>query len=523
MGWRGPERPGEFPTLGWLVGEWIEAHCVVPDGDDIGQPYLLTDEMWTFLAWHYRLRAEATEDGWRSAWQYRRSQLVRPQKWGKGPLTCAMVCAEAAGPVRFAGWDAAGEPVGRPWETPWIQIAATSEDQTDNVYRALVPMIDEGPLADLIPDTGETRINVPGGGRIEPVTSSGRARLGQRITFAVQDETHSWLDGNGGWRLAETQRRNLSGTGGRAVETTNAWDPSEQSVAQRTAEAAVRDVYRDHRVPPPASLANKRERHKALRIAYGDSAVSAGGWVDLDRIDGELVEIAEKDPAQAERFYMNRIVAGTAGFIERDHWAARLALEEVPDGARITLGFDGSDVDDWTAIRAETLDGYQFTPAYGPDRRPTVWNPADWDGQAPRLEVDAAVEELMARYDVVRMYCDPPYWDSEVDGWSARYGDRVVVDWYTARVRQMHEACQRLVTDVTKRDSTWRHDGCELTAQHVANARKAARPAGRYVLRKASPAQKIDLAVCSVLAHEAAMDATAAGLTKKRRRRVAGF
>ncbi|PAX92956.1 hypothetical protein CLM82_00175, partial [Streptomyces albidoflavus] len=226
---------------------------------------------------------------------------------------------------------------------------------------------------------------------------------------------------------------------------------------------------------PPASLANKRERHKALRIAYGDSAVSAGGWVDLDRIDGELVEIAEKDPAQAERFYMNRIVAGTAGFIERDHWAARLALEEVPDGARITLGFDGSDVDDWTAIRAETLEGYQFTPAYGPDRRPTVWNPAEWDGQAPRLEVDAAVEELMARYDVVRMYCDPPYWDSEVDGWSARYGDRVVVDWYTNRVRQMHEACQRLITDVTKRDSTWRHDGCELTAQHVANARKAAR------------------------------------------------
>jgi hypothetical protein len=339
----------------------------------------------------------------------------------------------------------------------------------------------------------------------------------------VQDETHSWLEANGGWKLAETQRRNLSGTGGRAVETTNAWDPSEQSVAQRTAEAAVRDVYRDHRVPPVASLANKRERHKALRTAYGDSCVSAGGWVDLDRIDGELVEIAEKDPAQAERFYMNRIVAGTAAFIERDRWMARLGLEEVPDGARIVLGFDGSDVDDWTGIRAETLDGFQFTPTYGPDQRPTVWNPADWGGQAPRLEVDAAVDELMDRFDVVRMYCDPPYWDSEVDTWASRYGDKRVVDWYTNRIKQMHEACQRLVTDVSKRDSTWRHDGCDLTAQHVANARKAARPAGRYVLRKASAHQKIDLAVCSVLAHEAAMDAVAAGLTRKRKRRVAGF
>lgn len=523
MPWRGPEHPGEFPTLGWLVGEWIEAHCVIPDGDDIGQSYLLTDEMWTFLAWHYRLRVDATEDGWRSAWHYRRSQLVRPQKWGKGPLTCALVCAEAVGPVRFAGWDADGEPVGRPWETPWIQIAATSEDQTDNVYRALVPMIDEGPLADLITDTGETRINVPGGGRIEPVTSSGRARLGQRITFAVQDETHSWLEANGGWKLAETQRRNLSGTGGRAVETTNAWDPSEQSVAQRTAEARVRDVYRDHRVPPPASLANKRERHRALRIAYGDSCVSAGGWVDLDRVDGELVEIAEKDPAQAERFYMNRIVAGTAAFIDRDRWDARAEPREVPPGTRIVLGFDGSDVDDWTGVRAETLDGYQFTPVYGPDRLQTIWDPADWDGQAPRLEVEAAVDELMDRYDVARMYCDPPYWDTEVDTWSSRYGEKRVVRWYTNRVRQMHEAAQRLVTDVTKKDSSFRHDGCATTGVHVANARKAARPAARYVLRKASVHQKIDLAVCSVLAHEAAMDAIAAGATKAPRRRGAGF
>jgi hypothetical protein len=523
MPWRGPEHPGEFPTLGWLVGEWIESHCVIPDGDDIGKPYLLTDEMWTFLAWHYRLRAEATEDGWRSAWHYRRSQLVRPQKWGKGPLTCAMVCAEAAGPVRFAGWDADGEPVGRAWETPWIQIAATSEDQTDNVYRALVPMIDEGPLADLIPDTGETRINVPGGGRIEPVTSSGRARLGQRITFAVQDETHSWLEANGGWKLAETQRRNLSGTGGRAVETTNAWDPSEQSVAQRTAEASVKDVYRDHRVPAPASLANKRERHKALRVAYGDSSVLVGGWVDLDRIDGELVEIAEKDPAQAERFYFNRIVAGTGAFIDGDRWDLRQQPEEVAPQALVTLGFDGSDIDDWTGIRLETLDGYQFTPLYGPDRRPTVWNPAEWGGQVPRLEVMAAFDEIFSVFSVVRAYLDPPYWESECDTLAEKYGEKVVTRWYTNRIAQMHGAAERLATDVTKQDSTFRHDGCQWAGQHIRNMRKGARPAGRYVLKKASESQKIDIGMCSILAHEAAGDAIAAGLARTKKRRARGF
>jgi hypothetical protein len=189
----------------------------------------------------------------------------------------------------------------------------------------------------------------------------------------------------------------------------------------------------------------------------------------------------------------------------------------VPDGTRLVLGFDGSDVDDWTGLRAETLDGFQFTPRVGPDRIPTIWDPADHGGQVPRLEVDAAVEELMRRYDVVRLYADPPYWESEVDAWADRYGEKRVVRWPTYRTAQMHAACERLATDVVKKDSPWRHDGCESTAAHVANARKSIRPAGRYVLRKASPTQKIDLCVISVLAHEAAGDAVAAGLGRPKK------
>ncbi|WP_416902746.1 hypothetical protein [Micromonospora echinospora] len=516
--WRGPEHPGEFPSLGWLIGEWIEEHCVIPDGDRLGEPYLLTDEMWTFLVWHYRLKPDADQERWQSAWAYRRSQLVRPQKWGKGPLSAAMICAEAVGPVRFAGWDAAGEPVGREWPTPWIQVTATSEDQTDNVYRALRPMIDEGPLADLIPDTGDTRINVGVGGLIEPVTSSGRARLGQRITFSVQDETHCWLEANGGWRLAETQRRNLSGTGGRPIETTNAWDPSEQSVAQRTAEARARDIHRDHRQPPRPSLANKAERRKALRLAYGDS-MGRGRWVDIDRIDGEAVEIAEKDPGQAIRYYWNIPDAGSGSWLDGEKWDARKAVREVPDGTPVVLALDGSDVDDWTVIRAETQDGYQFTPTYGPDRTPTVWNPADHGGQVPRLEVAAAVDELMARYTVVRMYCDPPYWETEVDELAARFGEKRVIRWETYRTTQMHAAAERLVTDVVKTDSGFTHDGCETTGLHVRNARKAARPGRRYVLKKASPSQKIDACVVSIICHEAAGDVTAGGLWPQPKKR----
>lgn len=534
MPWRGPSYPGEFPTLGWLLGSWVEAHCVIPDGDHLGEVYRLTDEMWKYLAWHYRLKPNATRDRWQSAWVYRRSQLVRPQKWGKGPLSAAIICAEAVGPVRFDGWAEghevatcdcgcnweyfyeAGEPMGRPWQTAWIQVTATSEDQTDNVYRALVPMIEEGPLANLITDTGETRINLPGGGLIEPVTSSGRARLGQRITCAVQDEPHCWVESNGGWKLAETQRRNLAGTGGRALETTNGWDPAEQSVAQRTSESRSKDIYRDHPKPPKPSLANKRERRRALKIAYGDS-----WWVDLDRIDGEVLELAEKDPAQALRFFFNLIEAAGGSWLDRAKWDARAEPRFVVPGTRLVLGFDGSDVDDWTAIRGETAEGHQFTPKYGPDNKPTIWDPADYGGQVPRLEVSAALDELMGRYDVVRVYVDPPYWETECDTWVDKYGEKKIIRWYTRRLVQMHEACERLITDVTKAESSFSHDGCELTGQHIANTRKAARLGQRYVLTKASPGQKIDACVTSIITHEAAGDARAAGLLRPKKRKYA--
>jgi hypothetical protein len=521
--WRGSSYPGEFPSLGWTVGEFIEGHCVIPDGDFLGDPFLLTDEMWAFLVWHYRLRPRAAEAEWQAAWEFRRSQLVRPQKWGKGPLSAAMICAEAVGPVRFAGWDADGEPVGRPWVTPWIQVTATSEDQTDNVYRALRPMIDEGPLTDLIPDTGETRINVAGGW-IEPVTSSGRARLGQRITFAVQDETHCWLEANGGWRLAETQRRNLSGTGGRAVETTNGWDPSEQSVAQRTSESAVKDVYRDHRMPPRPSLTNKAERRRALRIAYGDSMTAKPGspvrpWVNMDRIDAEAVEIAEKDPGQAIRFYWNIPDAGAGSWLDGEKWDARAQPRIVEPGTAVVGALDGSDVDDWTGIRLQTEDGYQFTPTFA-GGTPTFWNPAEHGGQVPRLEVRAAIDEIMATFRVVRFYIDPPYWETEADELAAKYGEKRVIRWETYRPVQMHAACERLVTDTVKADSGFTHDGCRTTSVHVKNTRKSPRPGNRYVLKKASPTQKIDLCVTSVICHEAAGDVTAAKLWPKPRRKL---
>lgn len=176
-------------------------------------------------------------------------------------------------------------------------------------------------------------------------------------------------------------------------------------------------------------------------------------------------------------------------------------------GARVCGGFDGSTSDDWTGIRLETFDGFQFTPRFGPDRRPAIWNPAEHGGRVPRAEVHAAWSEIHATFDVERVYYDPPQWVTEGEQWSARYG--TFVPWETSRAKQMHAALDRFYTDLGIK--AFRHDGCPVTRTHVLNARKLPRGPEAYVIGKPSQTQKIDLCVCSVLAHEAAADARSKG------------
>lgn len=184
-------------------------------------------------------------------------------------------------------------------------------------------------------------------------------------------------------------------------------------------------------------------------------------------------------------------------------------LPNPPDGTAICIGFDGSENNDWTALRAETHDGFNFTPRYGPDARPTIWNPAEWNGKTPRAEVRAAVDELHTRYRVTRQYCDPQYWQSEIGEWSLKYGTECVFEWPTNQIKRMHAALERFETDLA--NGRIHHDGCPLTAAAMANAKKVAKPGQRFLLGKPTDHQKIDGAMATVLAHEAAMDAHAKG------------
>lgn len=191
-------------------------------------------------------------------------------------------------------------------------------------------------------------------------------------------------------------------------------------------------------------------------------------------------------------------------------------LPNPPRGTSVCGGFDGSENDDWTGIKLETREGLIFTPRYGPDRRPAIWNPLEWGGRIPHDQVDVAWDEISRTYDLLRAYCDPGFrdessWESDIERWDQKHGPKIFISWLmsgSTRYNAVYAALRRFEADL---GGLITHDGCPITTTHMANARKIARTADRYGLMKPANHQKIDLAVTSVLCHEAASDMRAEG------------
>lgn len=517
MPWR-PSFPGEVPTLGFDVLQWMSETLAAPDRSEY-EPFVPTREQAQFIL---NLYAIDPRTGKR---RFRRAVLSRPKGWGKSPLLSAILLAESLAAVVPDGWDSRGRPVGRPWSeirTVWSQIMAVSEDQTKNAWAPLLEMLRNGPACDLYPglEPLDTFVNLPAG-RIEAVTASATSREGNRPICCVLDQTESWTPSNGGVRLAATARRNLGKTGGVSIEAPNAYVPGMDSVAQASAEFAAliaagkaKDdgLLYDHREAPAGTdLADRDSLLDGLRVAYGDSY-----WVDLDRIVAEIWD-PSTDPQDARQFYLGQITHASDSWLSQPEWAACAdATKHLADGELVTLGFDGSVRDDASALVAcRVSDGHlELVDAWEPRGAGDL-------AQVDREAVDAAVKRCFDRFDVAGFYCDPALWQGHVDKWTSEYGDLVRVkavqsrplEWWTNRPTAMVAALERFHTAVLGRELS--HDGGTVLASHVLNARRRPSRAG-ILIGKEHPksARKIDAAMAAVLAYECRSDAVAAGVDK---------
>lgn len=465
------------PTLGWGVLAWAEEFLAQPDGAAAGEPWRWTDTQARIVAWWYAL------DG-RNRWMFRRGQIVLPKGSGKSPLAAALSCVELAGEVLFDGFDANGNAVGRPHPSPHVQLAAVSESQTSNTMSLVLSMLREGAAGDEIEglDLGLTRVRTRNG-ILEPVTASATSREGQRLTAAILDEPHLWTASNGGIRLAATLRRNLGKLDGRSVETTNAWVPGEDSVAEATSLYADRiaevdadgrsraregGLLRYHPQAVVPDLKDEKRLREALTELYRDAP-----WVNVDRIVSEVYDLGTH-PSDARRFYLNAVVSADDALVTGEEWAECESDDVLEPGEEITLGFDGSKSDDSSVLVALRVRD-RFATVVGAQEH----DPKDPDWEVDREFFDGLVASLFAQYRVVGFFSDVAHFETYVDKWSHEYASALqvkastksVVGWdMRGRLQQSTAAVERLVAGV--RDGSVRHDGGSLLRRHVLNARR---------------------------------------------------
>lgn len=471
-----PDQYG-IPTIGWDVLAWAEEFLAQPDGQTAGEPWRWTGTQARILAWWYALDLDGR-------WLYRRGQIVLPKGSGKSPLAAALSCCELAGPVLFDGFDASGEAVGKFHPSPHVQLAAVSADQTDNTMSLVLAMLREGAASEEIEglDLGVTRVRTRNG-ILQPVTASASSREGQRLTAAILDEPHLWTATNGGIRLAATLRRNLGKMNGRSIETTNAWAPGEDTVAELTAMYADKiaeqaadgvqrvldeGVLRFHPQAIVPNLSDLAALRSGLEKLYHDSP-----WIDVDRIVAEVLDPGTH-PADARRFYLNEVTNADDALVTAHEWNDAYLDDVLEPGEEITLGFDGSKNDDATVLVALRVRD-RFATVIGASEKPD--RAVDWE--VDREFFDGLVTSTFAQYRVVGFYSDVAHFESYVDRWSSEYARTLVahataksaVGWdMRGRLAQSTAAVERLVAGI--QDRSLRHDGGSLLRRHVLNARR---------------------------------------------------
>lgn len=511
-----------WPTLGPQVCAFIEQNLVFGPGDLRGEPAVLDAEKRALIYRAYEINPRGhAEEGRR---RFRRVAVSLRKGSAKTEWAAWIAAAELHphAPVRFDGWDANGDPVGRPVNDPYIPLVAYTEEQSEELcYGALLAILSESPIADDF-DIGLTRImRKDGAGKAVALAGAPGARDGARTTFQVFDETHRMaLD-----RLRQAHRTMLANLPKRrlsdawSLETTTAYSPGEGSVAEDTMDYArtvasgqITDskLFFFHR---QASEKHDLKTPDGILAAVKEASGPVSEWSDLTGIVDQWQD-PKADPAFLERVWLNRPVKSSARAFDVEKWRTLADPRGRPaPGTLITLGFDGARNRDSTAlVGTEVITGYQFL--LGLWERPAN---ASEDWSVPIAEVKTAVKDAFETWNVWRMYADPPYWESLVDEWAGEYPERAVA-WYTNRHRPMAYAVQAFHSAIVEGELS--HDGDEDLARHIGNAAKhelsLVDNEGKrlWYIQKEKPdsPHKIDAGMAAILSWEARGDAVKEGL-----------
>ncbi|HEV3309414.1 MAG TPA: terminase [Chloroflexota bacterium] len=518
-----PGRP--WPTLGPQVCGWIESNLVFGPGVKLGEPAELDGDTRHLICRAYEVWPQGTPLAGRR--RFRRAGISLRKgsaKTEKGAWICAAELHPDA-PVRCDGFDARGVPVGVGVLDPYIPMIATTEDQSEELgFAGLLKILERCDIGQDF-DLGLERImRGDGAGKCEAVAGSPNARDGARTTFEWADESHRLVSA----RHKDAVQVMLANLPKRIdawmLETTTAPEPGENSVAEDTwryAEEVDEGKRRDstlfffHRQAKDGyDLAEEDQVRTAIAEASGEDI---GAWSNTEGIL-EAWRDPQTDLHYWERVWLNRKVQSSAqvfNMVLVGEQATKREKRLPPRRTDIALGFDGSRSQDTTGIIGTEIEsGYQFLVA--------VWErPAlEEEWEVPADEVDQAMEDAFEFWRVRKAYCDPYYWEPQVDAWFGKW-PKEIARFHTNQYRKMGFTLAGYVAAWNAREVT--HDGSEVFLRHLANARKIKmgfeddQGEKVYIMgkeRKNSP-MKIDLAMAGTLSWTARGDAIAGGALRK--------
>lgn len=525
-----PMEEEPWPTLGPGVCELIEDRCIYGPGSLAGQPYVIDPEFRSFIYRAFEIYPKGHE--WEGRRRFKRVGLSVRKGLAKTEKMAILAFVELhpEGPTRFDGWDAYGNPVGRPVRSPYIPMLAVSVDQVEELaFGALKYMVDEGPDADLF-DSGLERIIRlgPGGredGKAVPLSNSPGSRDGARTTLNCFDEPHRLFLPRQ-LKAHETMAANLPkrplddpwslyvGTAGALGENSIAEQLHEEAELIERGEIKRPDLFYLYRTDDGGhDLSVKEERITAITEATGP----AGEWGP-----GQFDQIASQwdrpgaDRSFLERVWLNRWRASEATAFDIAKWSDESRVRpRIPAGSFVVAGFDGARFRDSTAIVVTDVEtGVQ--DLWG------LWErPEDDDRwEINEADVTSSVRDMFSTFQVDRMLCDPPHWYETVAAWSALYPNRVL-EFHTQNRRQMADAIRMFVAGLDS--GALLHTGNPDLTRHVRNAgRKDTEMYDDdgnklFLLQKQKPELKFDAAMAAVLSWRARLDAIRSGAKPRRK------
>lgn len=450
------------------VIEFLEAFCRPSKGDGLLQlrPWQkeLIDDLFTL-------------DG-RGRRRYRQALIGMPRKNGKSTLGAALALYGLL-------LD----------DQPGAEVYSVAGDrmQAGIVFREAKAMIDAEPELAEQCRVYRNHIEVPSTGAVYRVLSADAPRAqGLNPSFVVFDEVH--VQPNEDLWAAMTL-----GTGAREQPlimgiTTAGFGKA--TLAGRLYEHGKRVIAGEVDDPafffrwwePADSAADWRDEAvwREANPAYGDFL----------HAESFTADVRNTPEYQFRRFRLNQWT------VTQDAWLPHAAWEEAKDerrvvapGEAIVIGFDGSWTGDSTGMVGCTL----ATPhhLFVIDSWENTQGVADW--RVDFGDVDKALREALATYDVREVPSDPAHWRKELQGWLEE--DMPIVEWPTNSYARMIPACADFYKAVLSQQLT--HDGDPRLARHITNAVVKIDRYGPRIVKDRN-AGKIDLAVAAIIAHDRA-------------------